>query len=218
MIPIICVVGASNSGKTTFLEKLIPALTKRGYRVGVIKHDAHHFEMDHEGKDTWRHRRAGAQTIAISSPGQVASIRVTDRELGLEELVPRYFWQEDIVITEGYKRSTYPKIEIFRLAIEEKPICEANDNLVALVTDDPVAVDIPTYSFEQVTAVADLIENRFLKERKKHRVMVTLDGKKLPMNNFVEDIFAGGIHGMLSNLRGWRKTHKIDIHISLEDG
>jgi len=217
MIPIICIVGASNSGKTTYLEKLIPALTQRGYRVGVIKHDAHAFEMDHEGKDTWRHRRAGAQTIAISSPTQVASIRTTDHELGLEEIVPRYFWQEDVVITEGFKRSTYPKIEIFRSAIEEKPICEANDNLLAVVTDDPVAIDVPTYSFAQVSAVADLIENRFLKERKKHRVLVTLDGKRLPMNDFVQDFFAGGIQGMLSNLRGWREAGKIDIHISMED-
>lgn len=217
MIPIICIVGASNSGKTTFLEKLIPALAERGYRVGTIKHDAHGFEMDHEGKDTWRHRRAGAQTIAISSPTQVASIRVTDRELGLDELVPRYFWREDIVLTEGYKRSTYPKIEVFRSVLEQKPICQAKDNLLALVTDDPVAIDAPTYSFEQVSAVADLIESRFLKERKKHRVLVTLDGKKLPMNDFVQDFFAGGIHGMLSSLRGWKDAHRIDIHISMED-
>jgi molybdopterin-guanine dinucleotide biosynthesis protein B len=64
MLPIICIVGASNSGKTTFLEKLIPELTKRGYRVGVIKHSATKLDMDHEGKDTWRLREAGASSVA----------------------------------------------------------------------------------------------------------------------------------------------------------
>ena len=90
MPPIVCIVGASNSGNTTFLEKLIPELVRRGYRIGTIKHDAHGFEMDREGKDTWRHRQAGAQTIAIVSPNQTATIRRTDAELDLEEAVGRF--------------------------------------------------------------------------------------------------------------------------------
>src|SRR5689334_20561515 len=98
MLPIVCFVGASNSGKTTFLEKLIAELTRRGYRVGTVKHDAHGFEMDREGKDTWRHRQAGAATIAISSPAQVATIRRVESEMGLEEIAGRYFWDEDILI------------------------------------------------------------------------------------------------------------------------
>ncbi len=217
MIPIICIVGASDSGKTTFLEKLIPELKNRGYRIGTVKHDAHGFEMDREGKDTWRHRKAGAHTIAISSPTQVATIRRTDGEMELDELVGRYFWQEDILITEGFKRSRFPKIEVFRTAIEPQPICGKEDNLLALVTDDPVQVEVPTFSFADVAGVAGLIESRFLQGRKKPAIVVRLDGKQLPMNDFVKDFVIGGIRGMLSTLRGWKVARRIDIHIGLED-
>jgi molybdopterin-guanine dinucleotide biosynthesis adapter protein len=217
MIPIVCIVGASNSGKTTFLEKLIPELRQRGYRVGTVKHDVHGFEMDREGKDTWRHRQAGAAAIAISSPVQTAVIRQTEVEMTLDELAGRYFWTEDILLAEGFKRSRFPKVEIFRSAVEPAPICTAADNLLAVVTDDPVSSDVPAFHLADVTAVADLIENRFLKDRKKHSITVHLDGKRLPMNDFVRDIVVGGIRGMLSTLRGWEAPRKIDIQIRLED-
>lgn len=217
MIPILCLVGASDSGKTTFLEKLIPELSRRGYRIGTVKHDAHGFEMDREGKDTWKHRKAGAHTVAISSPTQIASIRTQDREMELEEIAGRYFWQEDILITEGYKRSHYPKIEVFRKAIEPQPICGPSDNCRALITDDEVTTDLPRFGFGEVAKVADFIENLFLKERSKRRVVVNLDGKRLPMKDFVEDFVAGGIVGMLSTLRGWKMPQKIDIHIRIQE-
>lgn len=217
MVPLVCIVGASDSGKTTFLEKLIPLIRDRGYRVGTIKHDAHGFDMDREGKDTWRHRAAGAQTIAISSPVQVASIRSTSHELNLEEVVARYFWQEDLILTEGYKRSNYPKIEIFRSAIESKPICGPEDHLIAIVTDDETSLEAPSYRFDEVSKVADLIEERFLRDRKRPKIQVNVNGKKLPMNEFVQDFLIGGIRGMLSTLRGWKESEQVDIHISWED-
>lgn len=217
MLPILCIVGASNSGKTTHLEKLLPELSRRGYRVGTVKHDVHGFEMDREGKDTWRHRKAGAGTIAISSPSQVASIRQVDGEMGLDELVGRYFWNEDLLLTEGFKRTHFPKIEIFREAIEPQPICRPEDNRIAVVTDDAVEVEVPVFGFDQVGPLADFIEARYLKDRKSHNVTVLLDGKKLPMNDFVRDFLVGGIHGMLSSLRGWPEPNKIDIQIRLKD-
>jgi molybdopterin-guanine dinucleotide biosynthesis adapter protein len=217
MIPIVCVVGASDSGKTTFLERLIPELSSRGYRVGTIKHDAHGFEMDREGKDTWRHRRAGAATIAISSPTQVATIRGTTSEMELSEVVSRYFWAEDVVIAEGFKRSHFPKIEIFRRAIEPAPICAAGDNLMAVVSDDPLETDVPVHGFQNVSAVADLIEDRFLKDRKKPRIAIHVDGKKLPLNAFVQEFVIGAVHGMLSSLKGWETPRSLDISIRFGD-
>jgi molybdopterin-guanine dinucleotide biosynthesis protein B len=216
MPPVVCIVGASDSGKTTFLEKLIPELVRRGYRIGTIKHDAHGFEMDREGKDTWRHRKAGAQTIAISSPNQVAGIRRTDMEMDLDELIGRYFWQEDLVLTEGFKRSQRPKIEVFRSAIEAQPICVHEDNLIALVSDDVKEAAVPVFRFAEVSKVADFIETRYLKERREPDVLLRLDGKKLPLNAFVRDFVVGTILGMLSTLRGWKKPQTIEIHIRLE--
>ncbi len=217
MLPIISFVGASGSGKTTFLEKLIPELARRGYRVGTLKHDAHGFEMDKEGKDTWKHKKAGAHTIAISSPLQVATIRSTESEMDVEELAGRYFWLEDILITEGFKRAHFPKIEIFRSAVEPAPICGKNDNLIGIVTDDIIETDVQIFSFDNVAGVADFIEKRYLKDRKKFNATVHLDGKRLPMKDFVRDFLVGGIYGMLSTLRGWESPKKIDIQIRLED-
>jgi molybdopterin-guanine dinucleotide biosynthesis protein B len=217
MPPIVCIVGASNSGKTTFLEKLIPELNRRGYRIGTIKHDAHGFEMDREGKDTWKHRKAGAHTVAISSPSQVATIRQTGGELELDELVGRYFWDEDLVLTEGYKRSHRPKIEVFRVEIEAQPICGPENNLIALVTDDLSAAQVPVFRFDEVGRVADLIESRFLKERRKPDILLRMDGRKLPVNEFVGEFLVGTIRGMLSTLRGWKEPQTIDIHIQLKE-
>lgn len=217
MLPIVCVVGASNAGKTTFLEKLIPELTKRGYRVGCLKHGSHGFEMDHEGKDTYRLRQAGAQAIAIVSPDQVATIRRLAGELSPEEVAARFFWREDILLTEGYRQSDFPKIEVFRSGIEAKPICTQKDHLVALVTDDPSRVEVPRFGFHEADKVADFIEERFLKHRKKHRILVQLDGRRLPMNDFVRDIVVGVLRGMLSNLKGWDHPSTVDIHLRIED-
>src|SRR5208337_2865003 len=166
MLPIISIVGASNSGKTTFLEKLIPELAARGYRVGAIKHDAHGFEMDRKGKDTWRLSRAGAEVIAISSPGRFASIRRTDGEMSLQEIAARFFWTEDILITEGFKSAPFPKIEIFRSALEPKPICGLDDNLIAVISEDAVEMQVPKFSPADSHAVADFIENRYLRGKK----------------------------------------------------
>lgn len=217
MLPILCVVGASNSGKTTFLEQLIPELSRRGYRVGTVKHDVHGFEMDQPGKDTWRHRKAGAQTIAISSPAMIGSIRQTAGEMDLDELAGRYFWQEDLLVTEGYKRSHFPKIEVYRSAVQAEPLCGAKDNLIAMVTDDSISTEVPVFGFDEAARLAEFIEKRYLLERKKHRLSVHLDGRKLPLNGFVRDFLTAGILGMLSALRGWEKPKKIDIEVRLED-
>jgi molybdopterin-guanine dinucleotide biosynthesis adapter protein len=217
MLPIICIVGASNSGKTTFLEQLIPELRRRGYRVGTLKHDVHGFEMDREGKDTWRHRKAGAKTIAISSSSMLGMIRETDAEMSPDLIAGRYFWDEDVLLTEGYKQSRFPKIEVFRTMVEAKPICGHQDNLLAIVTDDRVELDIPLFRFDQVAGVADLIEERFLKDRQKPRITVHVDGKQLPMKDFVQDFVIGGIVGMLSSLRGWKAPGTLDIQIRLEE-
>jgi len=171
--------------------------------------------MDREGKDTWRLKRAGAQVIAISSPDQLASIRSTDGEMSLGEIAARFFWSEDILITEGFKRAHYPKIEVFRSALEPKPICGPGDNLIALVSDDAVDIQIPKFSSTDWRGVAAFIEKRYLRDKKKRKMLVQLDGKQLPIKDFVEDFLLGGIEGMLSSLKGWDKPRTVTIHIRL---
>jgi molybdopterin-guanine dinucleotide biosynthesis protein B len=162
MVPIICVVGYHESGKTTFIEALIPELKCRGYRVGTIKHDVHGFDIDIEGKDTWRHRKSGSVAVALSSPSRVTLFRELKEEMPIDELIMRFFWDVDIVIAEGFKKLHYPKIEVFRKEIAEEPLAKSLENLIAVVSDDPVTVDAPVFPFRDVNLVADMIEQRYL--------------------------------------------------------
>lgn len=163
MVPVISIVGKSDSGKTTLIEKLIPILKIRGYRVGTIKHDVHGFEMDREGKDTYRHFHSGADGVLISSPKKMAFIKRVESAPSLDELVEHFYSDMDIVLTEGFKRLDKPKIEIFRSAVHSEPLCTAADNRIALASDVDVKVDCPRFDIDDVESIADFIETRFLK-------------------------------------------------------
>jgi len=114
MIPIVSIVGKSDIGKTTLIEKLLPELTGRGYRIATVKHDIHGFEVDREGKDSWRHKKAGAHTVVLSSPQKVALIRDVEKDLSLEEIRESLVEDVDLILSEGYKKDVQPKIEVFR--------------------------------------------------------------------------------------------------------
>jgi molybdopterin-guanine dinucleotide biosynthesis protein B len=107
MLPIISVVGKSKSGKTTLIEKLIPELKKRGYRVGTVKHASHDFDMDKKGKDSWRHKAAGADTVIVASRERIVMIK--DENFVQLESIEKYFDDVDLVITEGLKGSKRKK-------------------------------------------------------------------------------------------------------------
>ncbi len=163
MIPIISIVGKSDSGKTTFIEKLLPELTRRGYRVATVKHDVHGFEVDREGKDSWRHKQAGAHTTVISSPQKVALIRDVEKDLTLAELREKFILDVDLILSEGYKKDVQPKIEIFRMENHRELLCTQEDNLVAIVSDKEFNVGVSCFFLDDVKGVADFIEKKFLK-------------------------------------------------------
>ena len=162
-IPIICVVGRSEVGKTTLLEKLIPELKRRGYRVATIKHHAHAgLEIDQPGKDTWRLAQAGSDHVVIAAPGTVASIRRVDREPTLDEIAATIS-DVDIILSEGYKQAAKPKIEVIRAARSQEPLCVGAE-LLALVSDVAVPLcDVPSFKLDETVGLADLIEDQFLR-------------------------------------------------------
>jgi molybdopterin-guanine dinucleotide biosynthesis protein len=132
---LVAIVGKSDSGKTTLIEKVVPELVKLGLRVGTVKHDAHSFEIDHPGKDSWRHGQAGAHAYVIASPERLAYIAKLDGEMPLADIVRRYFAGFDLVIAEGYKATAPHRVEIFRAgAGHTSPLCAPGEAL-ALVTD-----------------------------------------------------------------------------------
>ena len=160
MPPIICIAGRSQTGKTTLIEKLIPVLKKRGYRIGTIKHSHHIFEMDKTGKDSWRHKDAGAETVIIASPGKIAMVK-NDHEGSLDSLV-NYFDDMDLVITEGYKSEKKPKIEVVRAARHQEALLADDANLIAVVTDVNLSVDVPVFGMEDIEQLADFVEKNYL--------------------------------------------------------
>ncbi|MDI6816334.1 MAG: molybdopterin-guanine dinucleotide biosynthesis protein B [Actinomycetota bacterium] len=161
MIPVVSVVGKSNAGKTTFLVKLIEELKGRGYRVAIIKHNVHDFEMDHPGKDTHRHFEAGADTVVIASAHKMAMVKRLDGELAVDEIIALVGPGYDLVLTEGYKRGRFPKIEVSRKDHGSELISEA-DELIAVVTDNEFAVERPQFALDDAAGVADLIEKSYL--------------------------------------------------------
>lgn len=162
MTPIVSVVGYSGAGKTTLIEKLIAELTRRGWRIATIKHNRHGFEIDHEGKDSWRHRRAGAVATVIASPGRAALIEDTRGDLSLEELRDRYIRDADLVLAEGFKGNPLPKIEVWRPDSGKGRLCGPGDNLLAVAGDRPVPGGAPWFHWDDAAALADLIEGTVL--------------------------------------------------------
>jgi molybdopterin-guanine dinucleotide biosynthesis protein B len=158
--PVVSIVGNSGSGKTTFLEKLIPVLTGRGLKVGSIKHDVHGFELDKPGKDSWRHKHAGASTTVISSPYQIGMVKDVEYDHQPDELFP-LFNGMDIILTEGYKRSNMPKLEIFRLEITTEPLCKNDEKLLALISDSAIDIGVPVFSTGDIQKVADFLIQNF---------------------------------------------------------
>lgn len=166
MIPIISVVGRSNSGKTTYLEKLIAELKSQGIRVAVIKHHHDDFDIDKPGKDTWRHAQAGAETVCLVSPHKMAMIRKTDQELPLDQ-VAGFIENVDIIFTEGYKQESKPKIEIYRQASGNEPL-GVKPELLAVVSDTALYENVPHFRLDEPAAMAGFLEINVL-NRKQQR-------------------------------------------------
>ncbi len=153
--PVLTFVGKSGTGKTTFLERLIPELKSRGLRLAVVKHDAHQFEMDQPGKDTWRFSQAGADVVAISNAQKAAILEQPPRELTLNEVISR-LPEVDLILTEGYKSERNYKIELHRRELN-RPLLTPEDELIGLITDEPMPVSVPQLALDDVKGCADLI-------------------------------------------------------------
>jgi len=150
--------GWSGSGKTTLIEKLIPLFVKRGLRVSLIKHAHHSFDVDHPGKDSYRHRHAGAAEVLVTSSRRW----VLMHELGGGEEPPfeeqiRHFSPCDLLIVEGFKYAPIPKLEVWR-SVTGEPMLHPNDpHIVAVASDEKVEAKVPLLDLNAHQAIADFI-------------------------------------------------------------
>ena len=213
MIPIVSIVGKSDAGKTTLIEKLIPELVRRGYRVATVKHDVHGFDVDREGKDSWRHKQAGAHTVVISSPQKLAVIRDVDHDAELAELRDKYIQDVDLILSEGFKRNNQPKIEVFRKEKHQELLCRKEDNLLAIASNQPLDMGVPCLDINDARGLVDLIEEKFLKHRQKTGVRLRVNGKDIPLSSFVQKSIRGTLAGMVSSLKGCEDPKNIEIKI-----
>lgn len=163
---IFCVVGRSKTGKTTLIERLIPLFASRGIGVATVKHHHGPFEMDIEGKDTYRHKKAGARATMIVSEGTFGLVKDVEEEMGVRELAARYMNDVDLVIVEGYKKARLPKIEVYRYREGEPPVAAGDEKLVALVSDQtiPAAMSaamssaaVPVFLRDDVEGIVELL-------------------------------------------------------------
>jgi molybdopterin-guanine dinucleotide biosynthesis protein MobB len=169
--PVVSIVGKKNSGKTTLTVAVATELKRRGYRVASMKHGHHEFEIDHAGRDSWRHFHEGeTEAVLMVSSGKLALVmRLPDGEPDPRELVDRYFAGHgyDIVLAEGYKRGPFPKIEIFRSSVHREPLFDRfapdADSFLALVSDRALPGLGPSLVLideedGHISLVADIIE------------------------------------------------------------
>ena len=163
--PAVTFVARSGTGKTTLLEKIIQSLSSRGWTIGALKHDAHQFEIDHKGKDSWRMTQAGASVMTITSAHQSATVRHHDLQPSLAKIINRDFSEVDLVLTEGFKRSPLPKIEVHRLALDQPLLCRGrthDPNLVAVASDIQLQLDVPTFDLNEPHELILFLEKEFL--------------------------------------------------------
>ena len=154
------IAGYSGSGKTTLLEKLIPCLTARGLKVAVIKHAHHGFDIDRPGKDSYRHRAAGACEVLLSCNERWALMheRRGAGDVSLDELLSRLS-PCDLVLIEGFKQEPVPKLEVYRPENGKPPLFPERSDIVAVATDAALATELPRLPLNDVERITDFIMN-----------------------------------------------------------
>ncbi|PLX87410.1 MAG: molybdopterin-guanine dinucleotide biosynthesis protein B [Desulfuromonas sp.] len=158
--PAISFVARSGTGKTTLVTALISELKTRGYRVGAIKHDAHRFEIDHPGKDSYRFTASGADSMLISSDSKLAFVRQHRQPPDIGELIERYFKDVDLILVEGFKRVGLPKIEVYRQERNSSLLCRGehhDPDLLAVATDIELQIDVPQFDLNNPAAIVDFL-------------------------------------------------------------
>jgi len=213
MPPIVSIVGKSKSGKTTLMEGLIRELKSRGCRVGTIKHTPQGMAFDVPDKDSWRHIQAGSEVTAISSPDKVVLIKPITPALTIDEIARLIGEDCDIILAEGFKQGSAPKIEVHRR--EVGPPLSAVKKLIAIATDEPLETKTRQFSLQDIKGLADLLEKGFIKPQRE-RTSLYINNVSVPLTSFPKEIISNVLLTMVSCLKGVGEVSSLDIFLRKE--
>jgi molybdopterin-guanine dinucleotide biosynthesis protein MobB len=212
MQSIISFVGKSGSGKTTLLEKVIAELKNRGYKVAIIKHSHHKDDLDTAAKDTWRFTQAGTELSAINSLDHLAIYRRMDSFFDPQDISNFVLWDYDILLTEGFKGSHYPKIEVHRTE-QGKELLTDPSLLLAVVTDEPLDVKVPQLSRDDINGIADIIEKTIKSHKGETDLTMIINGKSTPIPPQLKDTLSRTLSAMIPDLQN--NGNIKSLHISM---
>jgi len=193
------IVGKSEVGKTTLILRLTPELTKRGYRVGTVKNCPHGFDIDREGKDSWKFSEKGSSGVLLTSPEKIALIKSAKKSDDILKIINLFFYDFDIVLVEGFsKEQRLKKIEILRKGVSEQ-IHSPLDEVIAIISNIGLKINKPTFRPDQTSTIIDFLE-KIMKEEKKP-VEISVNGEKIFLNNFLQNMIKGLTLAMIDPLR-----------------
>jgi len=214
MPPVVSIVGKSRSGKTIVVERLIRELRSRAYRVATIKHAPRGASFDEPGKDSWRHIEAGSETVVVSSPNNIVLVKPVSEDASVEELARLLGEDYDIILAEGFKQGSAPKIEVHRKEVGV-PLRDIK-KLIAIVTDEPLETKVRQFSFEDSKGLADLLERGFIKPQKE-RISLYVNNIPVPLTTFPKQIIKNVLVAMVSCLKGVKEVTSLQIFLREED-
>ena len=208
MPAIIAFVGHSEVGKTTLIEKLIPELKSRGYRVATVKHAPRENSLDEPGKDSWRHIQAGSEATIVNTRDRVMLIKPVAPDISLEEVARLFGEDPDIILADGFKGSSAPKIEVHRKEIGP-PLTDIK-KLIAIATDEPLDTRTRQFSLEDVKGIADFIETGFIKPQG-DRIALYINDKPITLTKFPKEIITNTLTAMAVSLKEVGKINSITL-------
>ncbi|MFC2039339.1 molybdopterin-guanine dinucleotide biosynthesis protein B [Chloroflexota bacterium] len=162
MPPIVLIVGRSKSGKTTLIEKLVPELKSRGYRVAAVKHAVHSLNLDDSGKDSWRYAQAGSDAVAMISTDKIVLIMPKTGAFALDQIARLLGEDCDIILAEGFKQSNVSKVQVHRK--EVGPLFSSVTKVMAIVTNEYLETNKRQFAPDDIKGLVDLLERGFLKK------------------------------------------------------
>ena len=216
---IVGIVGRSDAGKTTLILRLIPELTKRGYRVGTVKNCPHGFEIDRKGKDSYRFSKKGSKGILLTSPGRATFIRNVGKEENgdIIRTIAWLFHDFDIVLVEGFsEEERLRRIEVLRKQVSEK-IISCPERLIAVVSDMDIKTNKPIFKPDEISEIVNFLEEAMKEEKKEYKesVEVIVNGERLFLNSFLQDMVRSLTSAMVSPLRRKNKEDIKEIVIKI---